>query len=315
MVNFHKKHILLALGLVIQLQLWGQAVPALPEGKGLAGGYQNDHGIENNKAVLFYDGFENPLGFEHWSHNWANEGSGEILHPEKDIGANGRVYKAIIYRPSERAASVGIRKFLTPGYDTLFFRYYARYKTGIELFHGGTHNAGSIAARLSEELYESHAGVYPDGHNIYSINLDTWRPDQDVKSPGNIAFYCYHMDQGHQWGDHFFPSGLILPGGRDLFGDQFIARDDFIPETGRWYCYEMMIQANTPGQRDGRIAFWVDGKLMGDFQNLRFRETKHLKPNRIALNLYTHNPNNKYDLTMWFDDVVAATSYIGPRAE
>ena len=94
-MNFHKKHILLALILVIQFHLWGQPFPSLPEGNGLAGAYQNDHGIEDNKAVLFYDGFENLLGFERWSHTWANGGSSEILHPEKDIGANGRVYKPI----------------------------------------------------------------------------------------------------------------------------------------------------------------------------------------------------------------------------
>ena len=121
------------------------------------------------------------------------------------------------------------------------------------------------------------------------------------------------INQGHQWGDHFFPSGLILPGGRNLFGDQFMPRPDFIPETGKWYCYEMMIRANTPGLRDGHIAFWVDGKLIGDFHNLRFRETEHLKPNRIALSLYTHNQLNTSNLTMWFDDVVVAKSYIGPK--
>jgi hypothetical protein len=77
----------------------------------------------------------------------------------------------------------------------------------------------------------------------------------------------------------------------------------------------MMIQPNTPGKRDGRIAFWVDGTLMGDFPNLRFRETNRLKPNRIALSLYTHNQRNTSDLIMWFDDVVAATSYIGPKSE
>ena len=92
----HLKYMLLAFLLGIPIHLLGQAIPVLPEGKGLAGEYQSDHGIEYNKAVLFYEGFENLLGFERWSHTWANGGSGEILHPEKDIGANGRVYKAII---------------------------------------------------------------------------------------------------------------------------------------------------------------------------------------------------------------------------
>ena len=50
-------------------------------------------------------------------------------------------------------------------------------------------------------------------------------------------------------------------------------------------------RANTPGKRDGRIAFWIDGKLMGDFPNLRFREIENLKPNRVGFGLYTDNQN------------------------
>jgi hypothetical protein len=75
----------------------------------------------------------------------------------------------------------------------------------------------------------------------------------------------------------------------------------------------MMIIPNTPGSANGRIAFWVDGELRGDFDNLRFRESAALKPNRISLSLYTHNKKNDRDLTMWFDDVVVATGYIGPK--
>lgn len=297
----------------IHLLLPGQAVGPLPEGKGLAAAFYGDQGVASHPSVLFTDDFEDPSALERWDHVWANGGSGEITGTPLPAEAGGHSYRTTILRPGPQAASVGIRKFLPPGHDTLFFRYYAMYEKGIEIYHGGTHNAGSIAARLPGELYESHAGVYPNGHNIYSVILDTWRPDGDVPSPGDMAFYCYHMDQGHQWGDHFFPSGRILPGGRELFGADFLPRPDFIPETGEWHCYEMMIMANTPGKRDGRVAFWVDGVLKGDFPNLRFRETALLKPNRIALNLYTHNPLNTSNLVMWFDDVVAATDYIGPK--
>ena len=54
------------------------------------------------------------------------------------------------------------------------------------------------------------------------------------------------------------------------------------------------------------------GKLTGDFPNLRFREVAHLKPNRIGFGLYTANKKVARDVTMWFDDVVVATEYIGP---
>ena len=49
------------------------------------------------------------------------------------VGGDGMVYKATIVRPADKAASIGIRKFLEPGYDTLFFRYYACYKPGASM--------------------------------------------------------------------------------------------------------------------------------------------------------------------------------------
>ena len=82
---------------------------------------------------------------------------------------------------------------------------------------------------------------------------------------------------------------------------------------GRWYSYEMMVKANTPGQRDGRIAMWLDGKLIADFPNLRLRETSALKINQFTLDLHVRS-NTLAVAKKWYDNVVAAASYIGPMA-
>ena len=309
----HKRSVFFLFALTIFLNLNGQQYLSLPEGFGLSALYPGDLGIENDSACVFSDNFENSLTLEKWDQEWANAGTGKILQSAEKAHSGMNSYHAEMIRPNNIPSSIGIRKFLEPGYDCLFFRYYAKYAPDADLYHGATHNAGSICARLPGELHESYAGVYPNGSNLYTVVLDTWRPDTKTKSPGNVAFYCYHIDQGHQWGDHFFPSGNVLPGGRSLFGEQFIPRPDFIPELNRWYCYEIMVQANTPGKRDGRIAFWIDGKLMGDFPNLRFREIENLKPNRVGFGLYTDNQNISSNVTMWFDDVVVATEYIGSR--
>src|SRR5262249_41459289 len=111
----------------------------------------------------------------------------------------------------------------------------------------------------------------------------------------------------------FYPSGKTLPGAnaaRGLFGPSFVPRTDFVPARGRWYCYELMAQANTPGQRDGRVAFWVDGRLAADFPNLHFRTTDALKLNRAAFLIYETRNNGLH--RVWIDDVVLATAYIGP---
>src|SRR6185295_319073 len=89
---------------------------------------------------------------------------------------------------------------------------------------------------------------------------------------------------------------------------------EIIPDRDKWICYELMVKANTPGKRDGRIAFWVDGKLAADFLNLRLRDVDALKSNRVSLGLYTQNDLIRGPIVMWYDDVVVATSYIGPVA-
>jgi hypothetical protein len=96
------------------------------------------------------------------------------------------------------------------------------------------------------------------------------------------------------------------------FGPHFVPRPDFVPERGRWYCFEYMLRTNTPGQRDGRIACWVDGKLIADFPNLRLRDIEELKIDRIGLCFYIAD-NRLRENRKWHDDVVAATTYIGPR--
>ena len=76
-----------------------------------------------------------------------------------------------------------------------------------------------------------------------------------------------------------------------------------------------MVKVNTLGKHDGRLAFWVDGKLTGDFPNFYLRSIEELKANLITISFFTQNPRVKGGCFMWYDDVVAATSYIGPMIE
>lgn len=74
-----------------------------------------------------------------------------------------------------------------------------------------------------------------------------------------------------------------------------------------------MVKANTPGERDGRVALWVDGALIADFPNLGLRDIEDLEIDRFGLSLYIA-ANGERANRKWHDDVVAATTYIGPMA-
>ena len=81
-----------------------------------------------------------------------------------------------------------------------------------------------------------------------------------------------------------------------------------------------MIQANTsPAKADGKQAMWVNGKLIAEFDGIRWRHDMDLNVNCFWLQHYGYDESDptrehwKESQSVWFDDVVIATEYIGPR--
>jgi hypothetical protein len=109
----------------------------------------------------------------------------------------------------------------------------------------------------------------------------------------------------------------MKPDGRgNYWGNSFQAEQEPI-QPGRWYDVEAMIDA--PGEAQ---AFWVDGKKIGDFKGIRWRTSDTLKLNAFWLLFYNtdqparHNKDAdaaKRVMDVWFDDVVLATDYVGPK--
>lgn len=58
---------------------------------------------------------------------------------------------------------------------------------------------------------------------------------------------------------------------------------------------------------------WLDGRLVVDHPNLRFRTVDTIKSRYVTLSTYSSRTDaNK---VLWYDDIVVATEYIGPIAE
>jgi len=295
----------------------------LPEGDGIAAPYLRDVGIEENPAVVFADGFE---GFEDDVIATADPGQKGMRwdtawHTVRITREPANVHsgtQAAEVRHEEAPMSHGAGKVFEEGFDTLFVRYYMRLHPEFPGCHhiGMSMWAGAPGVIMASGTERSATGVRPNGQNHFVVSLDAAQPRRRTgeRPPGRSNIYCYHMDQIGVYGDLFFPSGEARP--REdaaLFGPTFVPRPDFVAELGRWHCYELMARANTPGRRDGRVAFWVDGVLRGDFPNLRLRSTDALKINNVHLSTYSSRvrPNQ----TLWYDDIVIATSYIGPQKD
>jgi hypothetical protein len=294
----------LGLGLVGVLS----AAP-LPHGNsGIAARYPSDAGIASDPAVIFADDFESYSGAAGLTSKWSeayHSANIRIATEAANVFGGGKSLEFTVPQTSSEVSNT-VAKVVSPGRDILFLRYYARFDDGFNV-RGSSHNGSTISARYC------CPGVRADGFNKFLVSYEAWRDNTAAPNPGRLNAYIYHPEQRDIWGDHFFPTGIVLPFSSVPFdfGPEFVSRPDVTPALGRWYSYELMVKANAPGQRDGRIAFWLDGQLIADFPNLRLRETTSLKVDRFTIDLHVFN-NNLGVTRKWYDNVVAATSYIGP---
>jgi len=281
----------------------------LPEGNsGISMRYPGDVGIGADSDVIFADDFESYSTAAGLTSKWNESYQSANTRISTEQGNSFSGTKALEYTLPKQSAEVSNStvKYVNPGQDLLFLRYYAKYDGAFNVL-GSSHNGSGMSAKYC------CPGVSADGYNKFAVLFEAWREENSVANPGKLNVYVYHPDQRDAWGDHFFPTGVVLPLSYILgdFGPQFVARPDVVPQLGRWYSYEYMVKANTPGQRDGRIAMWLDGKLIADFPNIRLRETTALKIDRFTIDLHVKN-NTLAVAKKWYDNVVAAKSYIGP---
>ena len=191
-----------------------------------------------------------------------------------------------------------LNKWFLPGYDQVYARWYCKFA---EDFDQGNllHFVHLLANRLDNKYSAfGKAGIKPNGDDFYTTSLEPNRFWGSNPAPGEMTFYSYHLDTP------------IDPKMNLYWGQTFRPKVKFIPERGRWYCMEMMVKANAPGQADGEQAFWIDGDLKGHFTGIRWRTTEALKINCFWLLLYLHE-SPKVN-RVWFDEVVVSQNHIGP---
>lgn len=290
-------------------------VPALaqvlPEGStGLASRYPGDTGIGSDPAVVFSDDFESYAGVSGLTNRWSrvfNTANMRIATEPGNVYAGGKAVEFTVPQQNSEVVETVI-KTVSPGRDVLFLRYYGKLDPAVNWL-GSSHNGSTISGNYC------CAGVRADGYNQFFVSYEAARGDTGTPIPGKLTVYVYHPDQRDIWGDHFYPTGVVSPftATPGNFGPSFVPRPDVVPQLGRWYAYELMVKLNTPGQRDGRIAMWLDGRIVADFPNLRLRETTTLKIDQFSVDLHIKS-NTASVARKWIDNVVAATSYIGPMA-
>jgi hypothetical protein len=290
----------------------------LPQGNtGIASRYPGDVGIGTDASVIFFDDFESYssvsglTGNGRWNEVYQTSNTRLASETGNFFGGT----KALEFTLPKTTGEVSNEaiKYINPAQDTVFLRFYAKFDTGFNVV-GSSHNGGMIQASYWDGP-GSGPGIPADGYNKFLVSYEAGRDSSGPANPGSLNVYIYHPEQRDIWGDHFYPTGRVVPFDQTPgnFGPNFVPRPEVVPQLGRWYSYEVMVKANTPGVRDGRIALWLDGVLIADFTNLRLRDTTDLKIDRVGIDLHGNGgvlaTSKKY-----YDNVVIAKSYIGPMS-
>lgn len=173
--------------------------------------------------------------------------------------------------------------------DVAYVRWYRKWEEGYDWTQ---HKMPGVYAR-APGVGGGGAGIPPNGMDKFSSKLFvTWDAEP--------RFYSYHPDQAGDYGDALPPNLGI----------------DVELEADRWYCFEMMIKANDAPNHDGELKMWIDGELVGHYENMRFRDTNDLKINEFTYSAYVGGTwTSERDQKLWDDQIVVATNYIGPIDE
>jgi hypothetical protein len=276
------------------------------EARGIAAKYSGDAGIANDPDVFFADNFESG-DMKKW-----DQQRGRVVLTE-DKPNSGRW---CVQMPMERGRNHGgdAIKWFMPGADAVHARFYVKFSPDYQYNHHFVWLGAN--QRTNKWSAFGKAGLKPNG-TYYSTGMEPWFAWGKNPPPGEVNFYTYYLDMEPDpkmekyWGNGFFPPG---PGKGTAAG-----KDRVIPPLNQWQCWEFMIRANTaPDKADGKQAMWVDGKLVGEFTGIRWRNDMDLKVNCFWLEHYGYDegdptkPYWKDSQSVWFDDVVVARRYIGP---
>ena len=276
------------------------------EAGGLAAKHPGDAGIANDPDVFFADNFESGD-----MKKWDQQGGRVVMTEDKPNSG-----RWCVQIPMARGKDHGgdAIKWFMPGADAVYARLYAKFSPDYQYNHHFVWLGAN--QRTNKWSAFGKAGLKPDG-TYYSTGMEPWFAWGKNPPPGEVNLYTDYLDMepdrkmDKYWGNGFFPPG---PGKGAAAGAARV-----IPPLNQWQCWEFMLQANTaPDKADGKQAMWVDGKLIGEFTAIRWRNDLDLKVNCFWLQHYGYDdgdPTKQYwkdGQSVWFDDVVVARRYIGP---
>jgi hypothetical protein len=271
---------------------------AQPESKIQAktwGGSPNLEPGLNPKDIIFFEDFEDDHYQQRWRTHWGKAvGAGTVESPSQYVFAGKR--SAYLENKKGKHHAVGAGQYVPemPIDEVAYFRLYLRLQDGFST--GTTNQVKLFCMRGGVDLEKTYqgAGKKPTGTDRFSVDLC-------IDNSRSLHFYYYHPDQWGVWGDEAYCK-LSFPRSAEI-------------SPGKWYCLELMLRNNIPRQKNGQLSAWLDGKLVGNVEKLRFRDIEEVKIRRFAVYCYFGGAElmqtSPKDQRIYVDNLVISRKPIG----
>jgi hypothetical protein len=297
---------------------------------GIAAQYLGDIGIERDDRVMLAENFEaGTIG--DLSKRWSSVGNPKdnvlTFHHDTPPGGGQRSLQ-VTATIGENTGGYLYAK-LNRAVDKMYARFYVKFSDDPDYIH---HFVALGGYHPPTPWPQGGAGERPRGDDRIYIGIEPHGSYGRVPPPGAWNFYNYWHEMkgsadGRFWGNAIGPeTPLAVP-------------------RGRWQCVEVMAQLNSaPDKSDGELTLWLDGTQamhigpgtrhapwsgMGfrlpktggeEFAGFRWRNNLDLKLNWFWLMHYVTESAARQNRAetpsrpnrVWFDNIVVATSYIGP---
>jgi predicted amidohydrolase len=213
-----------------------------PQGPGLAAKYPGDAGIDKDPAVIFVESFEAPP-LEETLKRWESVSGAEILSLSGDTpGPSGGKRSLLMTYPGGKGTGAHLYRRLPPGHEELYVRFYVKFDPECARIHHFFHVGGY---HPPTPYPQGGAGQRPRGDERFSVGIEPF---------GNAwtwDFYAYWMEMRGS------------PPRGQTWGNSFLRNPELKVARGAWICVEAKIKLNDPGDSNGELALWIDGKPAG----------------------------------------------------
>ncbi len=242
--------------------------------------------------IIFFEDFEASDFYQHWAQPGVPGNCARVQSPRFDGD-----WSFLVRVPRGQHTGIAwqwhFSRFGLPEPEEVHFRYYIRFADNWWLNY--TSQVGKLPGPAGTYGVAGWGGRPSSGDDGWSARMSNYDRGGYVEP----SFYCYHADM------------------TGIYGNNWIWGADAYMQRNRWYCVETYVKMNSitgsAGNNDGILRGWIDGRLVFERTDIRFRDVDRLKVQFCWFNVYVGGSwAAEHDMDVYFDNMVIATGYVGP---